>query len=106
MELFELGFWLKNVEMPEVFRSLAFWLLKVDVLFLLWALSKKKLTSPMDIKTHHVAASAENPQLLVQSDSTGKVAAHKPAALKRVKLTLGWFTFLRVCTRSQKSGPI
>ena len=46
---------------------------------------KKKLTSPMDIKTHHVAASAENPQLLVQSDSTGKVAAHKPAALKRVK---------------------
>ena len=46
---------------------------------------KKKLTAPIDIKTHHVAASPENPQLLVQSAKTGKVAAHKPAALKRVK---------------------
>ena len=46
---------------------------------------KKKLTAPMDIKTHHVAASPGNPQLLVQSAATGKVAAHKPAALKRVK---------------------
>ena len=32
LELFELGFWLKNVQMPAVFRPLAFWLLKVDVL--------------------------------------------------------------------------
>ena len=46
---------------------------------------KKKLTTPMDIKTHHVAASPDNPQLLVESSSPGKVAAHKPAALKRVK---------------------
>ena len=46
---------------------------------------KKKLTAPIDIKTHHVAASSDNPQLLVQSADTGKVAAHKPAALKRVK---------------------
>lgn len=46
---------------------------------------KKKLTAPTDIKTHHVAASPENPQLLVESAKTGKVAAHKPAALKRVK---------------------
>lgn len=46
---------------------------------------KNKLTAPIDIKTHHVAASPENPQLLVQSAKTGKVAAHKPAALKRVK---------------------
>ena len=46
---------------------------------------KKKLTAPIDIKTHHVAASPDNPQLLVQSADTGKVAAHKPAALKRVK---------------------
>lgn len=46
---------------------------------------KKKLTAPTDIKTHHVAASPDNPQLLVQSAGTGQVAAHKPEALKRVK---------------------
>ena len=46
---------------------------------------KKKLTALMDIKTHHVAASPANPEILVKSDSTGKVAAHKPAALKRIK---------------------
>ena len=46
---------------------------------------KKKLTAPMDIKTHHVAASPDNPQLLVESAGSGKVAAHKPAALKKVK---------------------
>ena len=46
---------------------------------------RKKLTAPIDIKTHHVAASPDNPQLLVQSADTGKVAAHKPAALKRAK---------------------
>ena len=45
---------------------------------------KKKLTAPMDIKTHHVAASLDNPQWLVASATTGKVAAHKPAALKKV----------------------
>lgn len=46
---------------------------------------KKKLTAPTDIKTHHVAASPENPQWLVESASSGQVAAHKPAALKRSK---------------------
>jgi Hypervirulence associated proteins TUDOR domain len=46
---------------------------------------KKKLSAPTNIKTHHVAASPENPQLLVESAKTGKVAAHKPEALKRVK---------------------
>ena len=46
---------------------------------------KKKLTAPIDIKTHHVAASPTNPQLLVASASSGKVAAHKPAALSRIK---------------------
>ena len=46
---------------------------------------KKKLTAPTDIKTHHVAASPDNPQLLVQSARTGKKAAHKPAALKQIK---------------------
>ena len=46
---------------------------------------KKKLTAPTDIKTHHVTASPENPQLLVESASSGKMAADKPAALKKVK---------------------
>lgn len=46
---------------------------------------KKKLTAPMDIKTHHVAASPDNPQLLVESAKTGQLAAHKPTALKRAK---------------------
>lgn len=46
---------------------------------------EKKLVAPTDIKTHHVAASPDNPQLLVKSAGSGKLAAHKPAALKRVK---------------------
>lgn len=46
---------------------------------------KKKLTSPTDIKGHHVAASEDNPEYLVESDKTGKEAAHKPDALKKVK---------------------
>ena len=44
---------------------------------------KKKLTAPTDIKGHHVAASTENPEYLVESDKTGAEAAHKPAALKK-----------------------
>ncbi len=43
---------------------------------------EKKLTSPTDIKRHHVAASKEQPEYLVKSDKTGKTAAHKPEALK------------------------
>ena len=46
---------------------------------------KKKLTAPTDIKTDDVAASPDNPQLLVQSTRTGKEAAQKPGALKRIK---------------------
>ena len=46
---------------------------------------KKKLTAPTDIKTHHVAASPDNPQLLVESAKSGKLAAHKPTALHREK---------------------
>jgi plastocyanin len=42
----------------------------------------KKLTSPMDIKGHHVAASKDNPEYLVETDD-GKQAAHKPDALKK-----------------------
>ncbi|WP_375515866.1 DUF2945 domain-containing protein [uncultured Nostoc sp.] len=45
----------------------------------------KKLTSPTDIKEHHIAASEDNPEYLVESDKTGKQAAHKPDALKKVE---------------------
>ena len=44
---------------------------------------KKKLTSPTDIKGHHVAASEDNPEYLVESDKSGGQAAHKPGALKK-----------------------
>jgi Hypervirulence associated proteins TUDOR domain len=43
---------------------------------------KKKLTEPTEIQGHHVAASPENPQYLIESDKTGKAAAHKPEALR------------------------
>jgi len=46
---------------------------------------KKKLTEPIDIKGHHVAASKDNPEYLVESDKTGAEAAHKPESLKKVK---------------------
>jgi hypothetical protein len=42
----------------------------------------KKLTSPMKIKSHKVAASKDNPEYLVETDE-GKQAAHKPDALKK-----------------------
>ncbi len=42
----------------------------------------KKLTKPMSIKSHKVAASPDNPEFLVKSDRGG-VAAHKPSALKK-----------------------
>ncbi len=45
----------------------------------------KKLTSPTDIKEHHIAASEDNPEYLIESDKTGKQAAHKPDALKKVE---------------------
>ena len=45
----------------------------------------RKLTEPTDIEGHHVAASDENPQYLVESDSSGAQAAHKPDALERVR---------------------
>lgn len=46
---------------------------------------KKKLTAPTDIKGHHVAASKENPELLVESEKSGKEAAHKPESLKKTQ---------------------
>ena len=44
---------------------------------------EKKLTAPMDIRSHHVAASKDNPEYLVKSDKTGAEAAHKPDELKK-----------------------
>ena len=42
----------------------------------------RRLTSPTKIKDHKVAASKDNPEYLVESD-TGKRAAHKPSALAK-----------------------
>ncbi|MGL3822833.1 DUF2945 domain-containing protein [Sphingopyxis sp. R3-92] len=42
----------------------------------------RKITEPMDIKGHHVAASPSNPEFLVET-AEGKRAAHKAAALQR-----------------------
>lgn len=44
---------------------------------------KRKLTEPMDIKGHHVAASEDNPEYLVVSDKSGDEAAHKPDSLTK-----------------------
>ena len=46
---------------------------------------QKKLTAPTDIKTHHVAASPDEPQYLMKSTASGKKAAHEPQALKKTK---------------------
>ena len=42
----------------------------------------KKVTKPMTIKGHKVAASKDNPEYLVETGE-GKRAAHKPGALSR-----------------------
>ena len=44
-----------------------------------------KLTSASKIKRHKVAASEDNPEYLMRSEKSGKIAAHKPSALRRVK---------------------
>jgi hypothetical protein len=43
----------------------------------------KRQTRPTKIKGHTVAASAENPEYIVESEKSGKRAAHKPEALKK-----------------------
>lgn len=45
---------------------------------------KKKLTSPIKIKGHHVAASDSNPEYLIKSEKSGAESAHKPGTLKKV----------------------
>jgi hypothetical protein len=46
---------------------------------------KKKLTHGTKIKTHKVSASKDNPEFLVESSRSKKMAAHKPEALKKIK---------------------
>ena len=43
----------------------------------------KKVTAGTKIKGHKVAASPGNPQYVVRSSKSGKIAAHKPASLKK-----------------------
>ena len=43
----------------------------------------KKQTTPTQIKGHKVAASDDNLQYIVKSDTSGKIAAHKPDELKK-----------------------
>lgn len=43
----------------------------------------KKLTSETKIKGHTVAASPDNPEVLVESTKTGAEAAHKPESLRK-----------------------
>jgi hypothetical protein len=44
----------------------------------------KKQTAKTRIKTHKVAASERNPEYIVRSDKSGRPAAHRAKALKRV----------------------
>jgi hypothetical protein len=43
----------------------------------------KKQTSRTKIKDHDVAASTANPEYIVESDKSGKRAAHKPESLHK-----------------------
>ena len=43
----------------------------------------KKQTTATEIKGHKVAASKENPEFIVESEKSGKRAAHKAEALKK-----------------------
>ena len=44
----------------------------------------RKQTSPTRIKGHKVKASAADPQYIVESDKSGKRAAHKPDELRKL----------------------
>ena len=44
---------------------------------------KKKLTSPTQVGGQNVNASEEDPRYLVESEKSGKEAAHKPDALSK-----------------------
>lgn len=44
---------------------------------------EKKQTAPTRIKTHKVAASKDEPQYIVKSAKSGKLAAHRPEGLRK-----------------------
>ena len=44
---------------------------------------KKKLTSPTQVREQNINASEEEPRYLVESEKSGKEAAHKPDALSK-----------------------
>jgi N-methylhydantoinase B/oxoprolinase/acetone carboxylase alpha subunit len=44
---------------------------------------EKRLTRTTQIKGHTAKPTKDNPEYLVRSDKSGKVAAHKPSELKR-----------------------
>ena len=46
---------------------------------------KKKLTSAKKIKGHVAKASRQNPESLVQSEKSGKQAAHRPGELRKIQ---------------------
>jgi hypothetical protein len=46
---------------------------------------KKKLTAAKKIKGHVAKATREHPEYLVQSDKSGKQAAHKPGELHKAR---------------------
>ena len=50
---------------------------------------ERVVTAPMDIKHHRVAASKDNPEVLVRSLKSGELAAHKPETLRRLKSSQG-----------------
>ncbi|MDM9628142.1 DUF2945 domain-containing protein [Rhizobium sp. S152] len=43
----------------------------------------RKQTTPTKIKSHVVKASKDNPEYIVESEKSGKRAAHKPEELKK-----------------------
>ncbi len=45
---------------------------------------KRKLTSETEVGGHKVNASEDDPRYLVESEKSGKEAAHKPDALTKV----------------------
>ena len=45
---------------------------------------KKKLTSRTEVGGQTVAASEDDPRYLVESEKSGKEAAHKPGALDKI----------------------
>ena len=46
--------------------------------------AEKKLTRPMKIKAHKVAASPQNPEYLVRTEKSRKLAAHQPTELRKL----------------------